>query len=57
MMSYNWVTAALSLLSALFFYLQAAAEEKQCLRKFGRQCRDYAARVPMFNIIVGVFRR
>jgi protein-S-isoprenylcysteine O-methyltransferase Ste14 len=54
--SYNLVTVALALFGTLFFYLQAVAEEEHCLKTFDRQYRDYAVRVPRFNIVAGVFR-
>ena len=54
--SYNLVTTTLALLGILFFYLQALAEEKQCLHTFGDQYREYSIRVPRFNLVLGVFR-
>lgn len=55
LLSANPFMTAPTLLAILFFYLQAAAEEKQCLRAFGPRYRDYAARVPRFNILLGTF--
>ena len=55
-LSFNLPTVALALFGALFFYLQAMAEEKQFLQTLEHQYRDYAARVPRFNIVIGVFR-
>jgi protein-S-isoprenylcysteine O-methyltransferase Ste14 len=52
----NVVSWALAGVAAAFFYLQAVAEERFCVRQLGAEYAAYMQRVPSFNVILGLLR-
>jgi protein-S-isoprenylcysteine O-methyltransferase Ste14 len=56
MRTQNAVSWALAGLAAAFFYLQAVAEERFCVRQLGAEYAAYMQRVPRFNLVVGLLR-
>jgi protein-S-isoprenylcysteine O-methyltransferase Ste14 len=49
----SWV---LAVLAVAFFYLQALAEERFCVRQLGPEYPAYMKQVPRFNFVVGFIR-
>lgn len=56
LLSQHWITLAIAAGGVATLYSQAVAEEHFCQSKFGRAYDDYMARVPRFNLILGLWR-
>lgn len=56
LLSGHWVTYSIAVVGIAVLYTQTLAEEKDCQAKFGPAYRDYMARVPRLNFILGLWR-
>jgi protein-S-isoprenylcysteine O-methyltransferase Ste14 len=56
LLSQHWVAVLFAILSVVFFYVQAAQEERHCLARYGEPYNRYLQSVPRFNLIQGVWR-
>ncbi|NIN72957.1 MAG: hypothetical protein GTO46_13725 [Gemmatimonadetes bacterium] len=50
------ISWALAMLAVAFFYLQALAEERFCVRQLGAEYAAYMKQVPRFNFVGGFIR-
>lgn len=53
----TWLTYLLSLIAISTTYLSMILEEKDLIRKFGSQYREYMKKVPRMNILLGLIRK
>ena len=56
LLSQHWVTYLIAAGGIAVLYIQAVAEEHFCQEKFGVAYERYMARVPRFNLILGLWR-
>jgi protein-S-isoprenylcysteine O-methyltransferase Ste14 len=56
LLSNHWVTYLIAAVGIAVLYTQTVAEEKDCQTRFGSAYRDYMARVPRLNFILGLWR-
>jgi protein-S-isoprenylcysteine O-methyltransferase Ste14 len=50
------ISWALAVVAVSFFYLQAVAEERFCVRQLGAEYATYVKRVPRFNFVLGLLK-
>jgi len=50
----NWICLGIGMAIIASLYLQAKAEEQECIEKFGKEYLDYMRRVPRFNLLLGL---
>ena len=48
----NWITYGLALLAIFLFNIHTLQEEKEMLKKFGWDYKQYCERVPRFNLFI-----
>lgn len=51
----NWINFTIGTVIIILLYLQAKAEEKYCLKRFGKRYVQYMKRVPRFNLLLGLY--
>jgi protein-S-isoprenylcysteine O-methyltransferase Ste14 len=56
LLSQHWISFVIAAGGVATLYTQAVDEERFCQGKFGRAYDDYMARVPRFNLILGLWR-
>ena len=52
----HWLFAVLAVPGIIIMYWSALEEDKQLIRQFGDEYRDYASRVPRMNLPLGIIR-
>jgi protein-S-isoprenylcysteine O-methyltransferase Ste14 len=56
LLAQHWVVAGLGVGAAACFYRYAVEEERFLVARFGDIYQEYMARVPRFNILLGIWR-
>jgi len=56
LLSGHWATYLIAAAGIAVLYAQTVAEEHVCQTRLGPAYRDYMARVPRFNLILGLWR-
>ena len=56
LVAWHWSSVVLGLLSMALAYVDTFSMDQRCIEKFGDAYRQYMARVPRLNFVVGLFR-
>ena len=56
LLSQHVLTATIGAAAILFFYLHTVKEDQFCRENLGEGYREYAGRVPRFNLVLGTIR-
>lgn len=56
LLAQHWLVILLGAISAIIIYLDIQEADRECIKKFGSEYREYMQRVPQINFLLGICR-